>query len=170
VSSARLTDTSFAVLGLLEAAGDEATPYDLKQVAKLSIFNFWSVPHTQIYMECERMAEAGLLSERRETGGRRRRFYKLTASGRKELDRWRDEPTEELYELRDIGALKLFFGSEPGPLAVAQLRAHKRKLVELEEMVKSGEIPDGMRLAAEWGVSAERTAIRFWTRLLPESD
>lgn len=158
------------VLGLLDAAGDEATPYDLKRVAQVSVFNFWSVPHTQIYTECERLAEAGLLAERRESGGRRRRFYRLTAAGRKALGRWREEPTEELYELRDVGALKLCFGADPGPLAEAQLSAHKRKLAELEQTLKAaGEVPEGMRLTLEWGVTAERSAVRFWSRLLPDA-
>lgn len=166
----RLTDTSFVVLGLLDAAGDEATPYDLKRFAQVSVFNFWSIPHTQLYTECERLAEAGLLAERRESGGRRRRFYRLTAMGRKALEKWREEPTEELYELRDLGGLKLFFGADPGPLAEAQLRAHKRKLKELEQMLEiAGEVPEGMRLALEWGVTSERSAVHFWSRLSPDA-
>jgi PadR family transcriptional regulator AphA len=167
VSTARLTDTSFVVLGLLEAAGDEATPYDLKQFAKLGVFDFWSVPHTQIYTECERLAEAGLLRERREQGGRRRRFYRLTSEGREALGKWRQEPTEELYDMRDLAGLKLFFGAAPGPLAAAQVRAHERKLAELERLLEhGGDLPEGMRLALEWGVTAERSMIGFWSRLV----
>lgn len=165
MSTPRLTETSYIVLGLLDATAGEATPYDLKQIAEVSVFNFWSVPHTQIYTECERLAEAGLLRERRETTGRRRRFYKLTPQGRKALEAWRAEPTEQLYEARDLGTLKLFFGSDPKPLAAAQLRAHKAKLKELEEAQKTPDVPAGMRLAIELGLNQERALVRFWSRL-----
>ena len=81
MSSTRLTETSYIVLGLLEQ-GEPATPYDLKRFAQLSTNNFWSVPHTQLYTECARLASEGLLDERQEQSGRRRRTYRLTASGR----------------------------------------------------------------------------------------
>ena len=55
MSSARLSNTSYVVLGLVEAC-QPATPYDLKRFAEISVFNFWSVPHTQIYSECARLA------------------------------------------------------------------------------------------------------------------
>src|ERR1700681_1573985 len=107
MSSPRLTETSYIVLGLIEQIGP-ATPYDLKRVAQLSTVNFWSVPHTQLYTECARLAEAGLLSERQEQTGRRRRTYTLTSRGRQELERWRSEPSGELEQVRDPATLKLF--------------------------------------------------------------
>lgn len=172
----RLTNTSFVVLGMLDLAGDEATPYDLKRFAQMGVFDFWSVPHTQLYTECERLAAGGLLTERREEGGRRRRFYKLTAAGKSALERWRNEPTDASYELRDPSLVKLFFGADPVPLAEAQIRAHKDKLAQLEAVHSQVDphnpvIPKafrGMLLAAELGMEAERTAIRFWSRLLPK--
>ena len=56
------------VLGLIEFAG-EATPYQLKQVAAVSVGNFWTLQHAQLYSEPERLAAAGLLDEKREEGG-----------------------------------------------------------------------------------------------------
>src|SRR3984957_1295644 len=103
----RLTETSYIVLGLLEQ-GEPATPYDLKRLAQVSTNNFWSVPHTQLYTECARLAAEGLLEEHQEQAGRRRRIYRLTGRGREELQKWCEEPTEALYELRDISTLKLF--------------------------------------------------------------
>ena len=87
MSSPRLTETSYIVLGLIAQVGP-ATPYDLKRLAQVSTVNFWSVPHTQLYSECARLAGAGLLSERREQTGRRRRTYRLTERGRKQLEGW----------------------------------------------------------------------------------
>lgn len=92
MSSPRLTETSYIVLGLIEQIGP-ATPYDLKRMVQVSTVNFWSVPHTQLYTECARLAKEGLLSERREQTGRRRRIYRLTDPGRQALERWRSEPT-----------------------------------------------------------------------------
>ena len=77
-----LTPTSYIVLGLIGGAG-EATPYALKQIAVATVGNFFSIPHSQIYAEPERLAEAGLLSVRREETGRRRKHYTLTARGAK---------------------------------------------------------------------------------------
>jgi DNA-binding PadR family transcriptional regulator len=155
------------VLGLLEAAGEEATPYAIKQVAQVSVFNFWSVPHTQIYVECERLAKAGFLAERREPGGRRRRFYRVTPAGQEALAEWRDEPTEALYELRDPSFLKLFCGGDPGKLAGAQVRAHEQKLGELETAAAADGVPRNMKLIVDLGVKQERATLRFWKELLP---
>src|ERR1700712_1090068 len=105
-SAHRLSPTSFIVLALIDGAG-EATPYDLKQAVAMTLGNFWSVPHAQIYAEPERLREGGFLSERREEGGRRRRHYKLTDQGKKALTAWLGEPTAEMAELRDPGMLKL---------------------------------------------------------------
>lgn len=166
MSSPRLSETSYVVLGLVEHL-QPATPYDLKQLAILSTVNFWTIPHTQIYTECARLAEAGLLSEQREETGRRRRIYSLTAAGAQALERWREEPASDLYELRDVSTLKLFFGADPQVLAGAQLQAHRQRLAEYEgmyEQLASG--PAGFRLALEVGIGHEREFIRFWARLL----
>jgi DNA-binding PadR family transcriptional regulator len=168
VSAPRLTDTSYAVLGLLDGFGP-ATPYQLKQVAQVSIFHFWSIPHTQIYTECARLAEAGLLDERREEGGRRRRIYQLAAAGRAALQEWRANPETNLYELRDPGLLKLFSGADPAALARTQLDRHEDRLASYEAMLDGAEMPTGMRLALESGIGHEREYVRFWSRVLEES-
>jgi len=166
-SEIRLTPVSFIVLGLLEAAG-EATPYEMKQVVATSLSDFWSIQHAQLYSEPERLAKAGYLSERREEGGRRRRYYAITAEGLTALRSWLDEPTAELTELRDPGLLKLFFGADPKTLAEAQVPAHQRKLAGYEELLEEmgDAAPTGMRLSLESGIGHEREWIRFWSRLV----
>jgi DNA-binding PadR family transcriptional regulator len=165
-SEIRLTPTSYIVLGLLDAAG-EATPYDLKQTVGLSLGNFWSLPHAQLYAEPERLAAAGLLNERREDGGRRRKHYKLTPAGREALNEWLAEPTEELTELRDLSMLKVFFGADPEAMAAIQLPARQRKIAEYEETVARIEdhVPTGIVLALRAGIAHEQEWVRFWTRL-----
>ena len=162
-----LSPTSYIVLGLIERAG-ESTPYDLKQMVAASVGNFWSVPHSQLYAEPERLARAGLLTERREDGGRRRRLFSLTAQGRSELSNWRSQPSEDpLPELRDPGLLRLFFGAEPQALAATRLEAHRAKLRDYEEQsaYDPGDGPRGVWLALEAGVRHEREWVRFWEEL-----
>jgi DNA-binding PadR family transcriptional regulator len=164
-SEQRLSPTSYIVLALIDGAG-EATPYDLKQAVALTLGNFWSVPHAQIYAEPERLAGGGFLSERREQGGRRRRYYKLTAQGKRALEGWLAEPTAEMAELRDPGILKLFFGGSPEPLAKAQLSTHRQRLAELEGLAEAmkgqSQVPRGFRLTVQAGVGHEREWVRFW--------
>jgi DNA-binding PadR family transcriptional regulator len=166
MSNPRLTETSYIVLGLIAQIGP-ATPYDLKRLAQVSTVNFWSVPHTQLYSECARLAAEGLLSEKREQTGRRRRTYRLTERGRQALDAWLSEPTGALEQVRDPGTLKLFLGGDPQTLAPAQLRAHEAQL-EVYEQIYGSFVPDapsGWRLALEVGIAHEREFIRFWSKL-----
>jgi PadR family transcriptional regulator, regulatory protein AphA len=159
----RLTPTSYIVLGMIEMAG-EATPYDLKRGVSVSLGNFWSLQHAQLYSEPERLAKAGYLKERREEGGRRRRHYSITRKGRDVLAEWRDTPPDKLFEIRDLGLLKLFFGADPAMVADAQLEAHKRKLAELEtyKRLDFGEEPRGPWLTLDAGIRHEHTAIEYW--------
>jgi DNA-binding PadR family transcriptional regulator len=162
-----LTSTSYIVLGLIERAG-ESTPYELKRLVGASVGNFWSVPHSQLYAEPERLARRGYLTERREEGGRRRRPFSLTEQGRRALARWRAAPVgDPLPELRDPGLLRLFFGADPASLARARAEAHRAKLLEYEEQQAhdTGEGPRGPWLALEAGVRHEREWVRFWDEL-----
>jgi DNA-binding PadR family transcriptional regulator len=166
-SEVKLTPTSVIVLGLLEFLGGHGTPYDLKQAVGMTVGNFWTFQHAQLYTETERLASAGLLSEEREEGGRRRKTYSLTAKGRKALDDWRREPATEVPELRDLGVLKLFMGADPKTLGAAQAAAHEAKLQEYYEIRKldPGDEPRGPWIALDAGIQYERHMIRFWRRL-----
>ena len=157
------------MLGLLEWSG-EATPYELKQAVAMTLGHFWSVQHAQLYSEPERLAKAGYLSERREEGGRRRRRYSLTAKGKAALAEWREEPTDQLSELRDLALLKLFFGADPAELGEAQLEAHRRQLAEYEAMrrMDPGDGTRGPWLALDSGIGHEREWVRFWEGLRKE--
>jgi PadR family transcriptional regulator AphA len=165
----KLTPTSFIVLGLLELAG-ESTPYELKQGAASTLGNFWSVQHAQLYSEPERLANAGYLKERREEGGRRRRHYSVTPKGRRALEQWREAPTDQLSELRDLALLKLFFGADPAPLAELQLEAHRQKLADYEAMraADPGTGARGPWRALDSGIGHGREWIRFWERMRKE--
>ena len=161
-----LTPTSYIVLGLVNQAG-EATPYSLKQMAAATIGNFFSIPHSQIYAEPDRLAGAGYLSVRREEGGRRRKHYALTEKGRQALADWRTEPATGVPELRDLGILKLFMGADPTLLGEAQAAAHEEKLQQYYEIRKldMGLEPRGPWIALDAGIQYEKHMIRYWRRL-----
>jgi DNA-binding PadR family transcriptional regulator len=127
----RLTGTSFAVLTLLELLGP-STPYDLKQALEKSIENFWPVPHTTFYAEPARLARGGYLSARQEQGGRRRKLYTLTESGRGALHEWVRAAVVAPPQFRDEGVLKIFAGADPLPILRSQREWHRAKLAELE--------------------------------------
>lgn len=162
-----LTPTSYVVLGLLSYART-ATPYELKQGLAGSVGNFWSVPHSQLYAEPDRLVRLGLLHVDQEPMGRRRKRYGLTDAGRAALDAWVREPAPtEPAEIRDEALLRLFFGADPEAVARGQLPAHRAKLAAYEATM-AGRTPGsapGPFLALEAGIAHEREWIRFWSRL-----
>jgi PadR family transcriptional regulator, regulatory protein AphA len=127
----KLTSTSYALLSLLDLL-EEGTPYDLKRVLEASVENFWPVPHTTFYEEPSRLAAAGFLSVRQEEGGRRRKLYSLTDSGRAALCEWADSPEIAPPQLRDEGMLKIFAGANPRPILERRAAWTRAKLAELE--------------------------------------
>ncbi|MEA2272562.1 MAG: hypothetical protein QOI98_1270 [Solirubrobacteraceae bacterium] len=151
------------VLGLVDAAG-EATPYSLKQGVAATIGNFWSIPHSQLYAEPERLAKLGLLEERRERSGRRRRVYSITGPGREALAAWRRDPVSAFPELRDLALLKLYLGADARMVATAQAEAHREKLAQYEALKAGdpGTEPRGPWLALEAGVRHEREWVAYW--------
>lgn len=163
----RLTPTSFIVLGLLERLG-EATPYELKQHVAGGVGNFWSVQHSQLYSEPERLARGGYVEEEREESGRRRRTYRITDAGREALAEWRGDVHSEPTELRDLGLLKLFFGADPVEVAAAEAQSHRAKLEEyqaMRELAPPEGVTRGMRLSLEAGIGHEREWVRFWEEI-----
>lgn len=165
----KLTTPAFLVLGMVEQLGSP-TPYALKAFAELSVSRFWTLPHTQIYAQCDRLVAAGYLSEEREPEGRRRRLLSITPEGRKALTAWRDEPAETPVELRSLATLKLFFGADPQRLAGQELAMHRAQLEEYLRFEQLDALLPGQRLALEMGIGHEREFIRFWEEQLERGD
>lgn len=167
-----LNTSSFIVLGLVAQLG-EATSYDLKTCADNSVGFFWNFSRASLYKEPARLVDFGLLNERQETDGRRRRLYTLTPDGQKALSTWLDTRTDGESEIRDIGLLKLFFaanGSQEAldTLITDQIAAHTRQLetyrtIEVELAGK----PDCRFDAAalHMGLLYEQMSIEFWSDL-----
>jgi DNA-binding PadR family transcriptional regulator len=159
-----LTPTSYLVLGCLSRG--PATPYELKQIVRGSIGYFWSFPHSQLYSEPGRLAEAGLVSERREQSGRRRRRFAITSSGERALRAWVGDPTAAPVEIRDIALLKLFFAGAVTRDRIAELgrrqhEAHRERLGLYRELAKLPGDP-AARATLELGLAYERATTAFW--------
>jgi PadR family transcriptional regulator AphA len=165
----RLGPVSYLVLGIVAMLGP-STPYGLKRFVQLTVGNFWPFPHTQLYAEPKRLAEAGLLEETREESGRRRRHYTITTAGRQRLAEWLTEPVTTPTEFRDLGLLKLFFAELAEPDAVLAL-AHEQAAAQRaqlayyeairERFVGRTELASRV-LPAELGARVSRAAAEFW--------
>ena len=104
-----LTPTARVILGMLALGA--RTGYDIKRVIDLSTRFFWGASYGQIYPELHRLEERGLVEATPEpTGGRRRTAYALTPAGESALQEWLRDDSSYLFEIRDEGTLKLFFG------------------------------------------------------------
>ena len=174
VAPISLTPISYLVLGLVGRAG-HATPYEMKRWAGQSVGNFWSFPHSQLYSEPARLAEAGLLEGRQEQAGRRRRTYSLTDSGLAALRNWLREPTDEPPQIRDLALLKLYFGQFLSPEEVAahartQEAAHRARLasfvaVDAHLADHDAEKIAHSRAALRLGLLSEDAFVRFWSEI-----
>lgn len=180
MSSAQLTPTSYLVLGLLAREGP-SSPYDMKRRVNATLGHVWSFPHTLLYTEPSRLVDLGLVTERREQHGRRRRLFTITDAGLTALRAWLARPSNEPTELRDLGLLQLFFtdlGSpeDHGRIAAQELALHRARLAEYEEdhrrepRASVGEASKWVdRTAERWrgetlkmGILYERAAVAFW--------
>lgn len=168
----RLTQTSYAVLSLLDLVG-EATVYELKQLLERSIENFWPIPHTTFYAEPERLAGAGYLSSEQEPGGRRRKRYAITDSGREALAEWVRATEVAPPQYRDEGMLKIFAGADPRPIMAARREWHLVKLAELRESLREVRATGGatgVEQSLRAGITYHRQMLEPIERFLDRQD
>ncbi|MEL7539756.1 MAG: PadR family transcriptional regulator [Pseudomonadota bacterium] len=171
-----MTDTlhpsSFIVLGLVDRLGD-ATSYDLKNWADGSVGYFWTFSRASLYKEPARLVTLGLLSERQEETGRRRRLYAITRAGKAALSEWLAASHDEPTEIRDLGLLKLYFAQSGDQAALTtliqdQVSAHSNRLAtyrELEQDLSAN--PDYRFYAAALGMGLkyEEMSVAYWQTL-----
>ncbi|MFZ1155998.1 MAG: PadR family transcriptional regulator [Solirubrobacteraceae bacterium] len=174
----RLTTTSYAVLSLLDLVG-EGTPYELKQMLEHSIENFWPVPHTTFYDEPARLARGGYLSQSQEQGGRKRKLYALTDTGREALRAWADTPGAPPSQYRDEGMLKIFAGADPQAVFAGRGDWHRAKLAELEGYLENLKAGREGRREDQWrgaeatlvgGIAYHRQMITTFERFIERPD
>ena len=112
----------------------------------------------------------GLLSRKDENGGRRRKVYALTREGRRALQDWLKSPSDEIFELRDMAVLQLFFSqftSENDLVALAntQGRLYRERLATYQSIADAaGEKRIKRRSVApvHLGIRLMKACIDFW--------
>lgn len=158
------TPTGYTLLGLL-SFGSELSGYELKRWADNLRF-FWSAPAmSQVYREVERLAAAGLVTQRRvvRDGARSTKVYRLTPEGERVLRAWLVTPPAP-PTLRHPAALRVFFGHllDPDELRSA-LEAHRAWCDEMLDQL--GQVREGLgdderwryvAQVAEWGLAYYR--------------
>lgn len=165
----RLGPISCLVLGLIGLRGP-STPYDLKRAISRSVSYFWPFPHSQLYDEPERLVEAGLLSRKVETSGRRRKLYKLTRKGEQALGNWLTTPPDDVFEMRDIAVLQLFFSEFMSEedlvrLAKSQAKLYRERLAIYAQIEKAyvGKMGRNRRMAPLFlGIKMANACLDFW--------
>jgi DNA-binding PadR family transcriptional regulator len=165
----RLSPTSYLVLGLIGLRGP-STPYDLKRAVGRSVSYFWPFPHSQLYGESERLSAIGLLSRKDENGGHHRKVYALTKEGHRALEDWLRSPPDEIFEMRDMAVLQLFFSefmSENDLVALAnnQGRLYRERLATYQSIADAaGEkrIKRRRMASVHLGIRMMKACIDFW--------
>jgi DNA-binding PadR family transcriptional regulator len=103
-----LSPTAKVILGFLRFR--PRSGYDIKRSVELSTQFFWGASFGQIYPELGRLERAGLVEvDHSAETGRRRKVFRLTRAGERAFDEWLRSDSE-LFQYRDEGLLKLFFG------------------------------------------------------------
>ena len=126
-----LTPTARVILGMLKLG--VRTGYDVKKVIDTSTRFFWTASYGQIYPELKRLRKTGLVSAKQMPRGRlKRTVYSLTPKGERALHEWLTDSENVLFELRDEGLLRLFFGDI---LSKEEVLANLRMQQQLFEMV-----------------------------------
>lgn len=104
-----LTPTARVILGMLKLG--VGTGYDIKKAIDTSTRFFWTASYGQIYPELKRLRKAGLVRAKEEPRGKvKRTVYSLTPKGEQALHDWLTDRENVIFEVRDEGLLRLFFG------------------------------------------------------------
>lgn len=121
---AHVNATAASLLGFLHDG--PLTGWDLVEVARDKIGDFWSLTHSQVYRELSAMAEAGLVVAG-ERGRRDRRPYTITDAGRAAFAEWAArEPGAETIRFPLL--LAVMFGRHIPPEHLARTVAAQREI------------------------------------------
>lgn len=174
----QVSSSAYVVLGLIARHGP-MTPYELKARVEESVGYYWPIPHAQLYRDPPRLAEQGLLEERAEEHGRRRRVFHLTEAGREVLTRWLADPATPPPETRNAALLKLAFvdlspSDRARALAGTQADQHRGWLATYRRLRAEidPDAPDALARSRllDLGIGHEQAYVAFWEALAKEGD
>ncbi|HEU0305106.1 MAG TPA: PadR family transcriptional regulator [Gaiellaceae bacterium] len=174
-----LTPTAKVILGLLRFGPQSG--YDMRRNIEMSTRFFWGASYGQIYPELRRLEAQGLVEvEHGDEGGRRRRAYRLTPAGKRVLAEWL-EADSHLFQYRDEGLLRLFFGDftdrETALANIRRMREWRAEAIaffraEIEPLAR-GDVEAGYvftHRALEFGIAMLETQAAWLAGLESELD
>ncbi len=133
--------TRYVILGLLSEG--PMTGYDIKKLVDIRFRYFWNESYGQIYPELKKLTREGLAEpadapEDEEAGGRTRKYYRITAAGRKAFSDWMEiSPENEKQRFEFL--LKIYWApvlppGRAGEYVMDFMRRHKQDLDNLRRM------------------------------------
>lgn len=129
------------LLGLLK--DHSKTGYELKKDFDTEIGEFWSVKHSQIYLELKRLTELEEISSTTGFFGSKveKTYYEITKKGRSRFEKWQESFQNELAVNKDEFVLKLYFIKDRSDarlesLLKNQYELHLEKLTHLKQRMK----------------------------------
>jgi DNA-binding PadR family transcriptional regulator len=168
-----LTPTARVILGMLKLG--LRTGYDVKKAIDTSTRFFWGASYGQIYPELRRLRDAGLVRAKSAPRGRvKRTSYTLTPAGERALREWLTDADDAIFEFRDEGLLRLFFGDLLAREEVlANLRARRRfcewvleRFREIEQRARTGFVDETQLhpyLALSYGIGLMKWSRDWYT-------
>ena len=99
----------YLILGVL--AGGNWHGYDLYQYLEQNLSLIWTLGRSQTYALLSRMEQAGLVTHKRQTQGKRpdRKIFSLAPAGRNIFNQWVKAPVEHVRDLRLEFLAKIHF-------------------------------------------------------------
>lgn len=134
----RLTTTSYALLAVLRLQPFSA--YELtKYMRRSALSELWPRTEAALYREPKLLVDQGLLAARSTTkAGRARTEYRITAAGRRALERWLREPGSD-FSFECEAAVKAFFADATD---LPTLRAHLERLAFPSDRARDADAVD----------------------------
>lgn len=126
----------YAILGILNIS--QSSGYDIKKYCDTVLSGFWNENFGHIYPTLKNMQEEGLIDAVPNEKAEKKIHYKITQSGKQELEKWLLEETQ-LQPVRSEFMLKLLFSTElPKERIFEMLNAykavHEKKLAKYQSM------------------------------------
>lgn len=144
---AKLTTTSYAVLSLLAAKPWNAAEL-VEYMQKSALRFFWPRAGSGVYAEPGKLVEKGLATSREErVRGRERAVYRITAKGRRELQKWLRTTGEPPRGVAAEGMVQFMALSEVD-IEIARRHARSELLRAVENLEA---VADSYRAVAERG-------------------
>ncbi len=130
MTSPSINETAASMLGFLTLG--PMTGWDLNELARISVGNFWNVTRSQVYRELKALEEAGLVRGE-DIGERSKRRYEITEPGRGAFADWLRTPPGPAVT-RDPFLVRVFFGDalDPDEFDALVSAARQQRLAVLE--------------------------------------